>query len=246
MPTTISWSPVTPECFVTDRSRRLHSRSLFQLQARRLSPLTSARQTIPQLPGAITPPRAAPLSLNRESPPVPSSFPPSTTATLEANEIVQGGPFQPDWWRHDRGRRGCGHHRRCGVKPLFSDSFENGQWNGLWVEDSQNDWFTSTQRATDGSYSAEVDGSATDATLTLANPIDLTPYGSAELTFDWYIENGLDAGEYLALDLFDGSSWTEVARLSGNVDPEDTWHQATVPLDSSYLVDDFRLRFRAR
>ncbi len=32
--------------------------------------------------------------------------------------------------------------------PLFSDSFENGQWDGQWVEDSQNDWFTSTQRAT--------------------------------------------------------------------------------------------------
>ena len=43
---------------------------------------------------------------------------------------------------------------------LFADSFEHGQWNGLWVQDSQNDWFTSTQRKTDGSYSAEVDGSA--------------------------------------------------------------------------------------
>ena len=47
------------------------------------------------------------------------------------------------------------------------------------VEDSQNDWFTSTQRETDGSYSAEVDGRATDATLTLANSVDLSPYGSA-------------------------------------------------------------------
>ena len=44
--------------------------------------------------------------------------------------------------------------------PLFLDSFELGQWNGRWVEDSQNDWYTSTQRKTDGSYSAEVDGSA--------------------------------------------------------------------------------------
>ena len=33
---------------------------------------------------------------------------------------------------------------------VFADSFENGQWDGKWVEDSQNDWFTSTQRATDG------------------------------------------------------------------------------------------------
>ena len=110
-------------------------------------------------------------------------------------------------------------------ETVFSDSFENGQWNGLWVEDSQNDWFTSTQRKTDGSYSAEVDGRATDATLTVASPIDLTPYGSAELTFDWYIESALDAGEYLAVDLFDGTTWTEVARLAGNVDAEDVWHQ---------------------
>ena len=52
---------------------------------------------------------------------------------------------------------------------FFADSFEHGQWNGLWVEDSQNDWFTSTQRETEGSYSAEVDGYAYNATLTTAD-----------------------------------------------------------------------------
>ena len=129
---------------------------------------------------------------------------------------------------------------------LFSDSFENGQWNGQWVEDSQNDWFTATQRATLGSYSAEVDGRATNATLTVANPIDLTPYGSAELTFDWYIESGLDDGEYLAVDLFDGSTWTEVARLDGNVDAENVWHQPYVQIPTDHLVDNFQFRFRAK
>ncbi len=129
---------------------------------------------------------------------------------------------------------------------VFADSFEYGQWNGLWVEDSQNDWFTSTQRAAEGSYSAEVDGSATDATLSIANPIDLTPYGSAELTFDWYIESGFDAGEYLALDLFDGTSWHEVAKLSGNLDQENTWHSEAITVDGAYLVDDFQFRFRAK
>ena len=130
--------------------------------------------------------------------------------------------------------------------PLFSDSFENGEWDGLWVEDSQNDWFRSTQRATNGSYSSEVDGRTTDATLTIANPVNLTPYGSAELTFDWLIESGLDAGEYLALDLFDGSSWNEAARLSGNVDPENTWHSETVAINGGYLTDNFQFRFRAK
>lgn len=29
---------------------------------------------------------------------------------------------------------------------LLADSFEAGQWAGVWVEDSQNDWSTSSQR----------------------------------------------------------------------------------------------------
>jgi hypothetical protein len=129
---------------------------------------------------------------------------------------------------------------------LFADSFEHGQWNGLWVEDSQNDWFTSTQRETDGNYSAEVDGRATNATLTLANPVDMTPYGGAELTFDWYIERGFDSGEYLALDFSpNGSTWTEIKRLRGNVDQENTWHNETIDIDPAYLTRNFKLRFRA-
>ncbi len=130
--------------------------------------------------------------------------------------------------------------------PLFTDSFELGQWNGLWVEDSQNDWYTSTQRKTDGSYCAEVDGSASDATLTIASPINLLPYGSAELAFDWLIESGLDTGEYLALDLFNGTSWQEVAKLRGNVDVENVWHSPVINIDGSYLVSNFQFRFRAK
>ena len=89
-------------------------------------------------------------------------------------------------------------------------------------------------------------GRATDATLTMAQPVDLTPYGSAELTFDWYIESGFDSGEYLALDFSpDGSSWTEIKRLRGNVEQENTWHNETIDLDPAYLTDGFKMRFRA-
>jgi hypothetical protein len=132
-------------------------------------------------------------------------------------------------------------------RPLFSDSFEDGEWNGKWNEDSQYDWFDSTQRATDGNYSAEVDGRATNATLTLAQPIDMSPYGSAQLTFDWFIESGLDSGEYLALDFSnDGSTWTEIERLSGNVDAENTWHNESIDVDPVYLTAGYQLRFRAK
>ncbi|QDV26785.1 Calx-beta domain-containing protein [Aureliella helgolandensis] len=129
---------------------------------------------------------------------------------------------------------------------LFGDSFEQGEWNGNWVEDSQNDWARTTQRAADGLYAAEIDGSASNATLSQANPLDLTGYGSAELTFSWYIESSFDRGEYIALDLYDGNSWNEVASLKGNVDQENSWHNETVSIDGSYLVSDFQLRFRSK
>ncbi len=114
-----------------------------------------------------------------------------------------------------RVRKSSLQRRRCRLERLedrhllavlFADSFESGggagDWAGNWVEDGQNDWFRSTQRATDGAYSAEVDGSADNATLTLATPEDLSGYASAQLTFDWLIENGLDGGEYLAAGCF--------------------------------------------
>ena len=131
--------------------------------------------------------------------------------------------------------------------PVFVDSFEDGAWNGLWAEDAQDDWFTSTQRASDGDASAEVDGAATDATLTIAQTLDMTPYGGAELTFDWFIERGFDAGEYLALDFSpDGETWTEVARLSGNVDQENAWHSETVAVAPAFLTGGFEFRFQAK
>lgn len=127
---------------------------------------------------------------------------------------------------------------------LLADSFEDGQWNNKWVEDSQNDWFDSSQRAVDGSRSAEIDGRATDAGLTLADPIDLSGYDNAELTFSWFIEKNWDSGEYIALDVQTGGNWQEVRTLQGNVDQENVWHQETVDL-SGFLSNDFKIRFRA-
>ena len=134
---------------------------------------------------------------------------------------------------------------------LFADSFEGPEWGNLWVEDNQNDWFRSTQRATDGSRSAEVDGRATNATLTLNNDgeaINITGYQSATLTFDWLIERGFDTGEFLALDISvdGGMSWTPTVRqLNGNVDPENVWHPETVDLLSTFSGTDLKIQFRS-
>lgn len=131
---------------------------------------------------------------------------------------------------------------------LFSDDFDVSEWNGVWVEDSQNDWFRSAQRSTLGGYSAEVDGSANNATLTTVNVIDLTGLESAELTFDWLIESGFDSGEYLSLDISTdgGASWTQdVRRLNGNVSVENVWHSEVVDM-TPYMTANTKIRFRSK
>ncbi len=126
---------------------------------------------------------------------------------------------------------------------VFTDSFEISEWNGLWSEDSQNDWFRSTQRETLGTRSAEVDGGANNASLTSIG-ISLAGKSNATITFDWFIENGLDTGEYVAFDVSTngGSSWTEYARLRGNVDTENIWHSESIEVTSTSSV---AIRFRA-
>lgn len=108
---------------------------------------------------------------------------------------------------------------------IFEDSFEGNA--DAWVQDSQGDWFLSTQRATDGQFSLEVDGRAFDASVELLNGIDISGYSSALLTFDWLIERGFDTGEYLSLDVSGdgGLSWTlDVLQLRGNESEEDVWN----------------------
>jgi hypothetical protein len=134
---------------------------------------------------------------------------------------------------------------------LFQDSFETGtnnkDWAGKWVEDSQRDFFRSTQRATDGNRSAEVDGLAINATLSMASSVNVAPYASAILTFSWLIESGFDSGEYLTLDISSngGSSWqNDVRRLNGNLSAENVWHHETVDL-APYTSANLRIRFRS-
>jgi hypothetical protein len=91
-----------------------------------------------------------------------------------------------------------------------------------------------------GAYGAEVDGSANNAQL-LSQTFS-TPSGTAKVAFSWFIEDGLDAGEYLAFDVSkNGGAWTELARLRGNQDPENVWHSPSFTVAS---VSTLRLRYR--
>ena len=130
---------------------------------------------------------------------------------------------------------------------VFYDSFETSpgdNWNGLWTEDSQDDWYISAQRAVSGTFSAEVDGSANNAGLT-SRAINLQGRTSVTISFSWFIESSLDSGEYLSFQVStnSGSTWTELSRLRGNVDQENIWHARTFQLTG---INNLRLRFRGR
>ncbi|BFM39153.1 zinc-dependent metalloprotease family protein [Synechocystis sp. LKSZ1] len=125
---------------------------------------------------------------------------------------------------------------------LFADSFETVGGSNQWQNDNQQAWVTSTQRAYQGQVSMEVDGRANNATLTLANSIDLTGYDHVQLSFAWLIERNWDLGEYMALDLFDGETWTEAARISGDLDPENVWQDVNLFVSPRA---NFNLRFRS-
>ena len=131
------------------------------------------------------------------------------------------------------------------VTTLFSDQFENGQWAGLWEEDSQDAWATTYERRTSGAWSAMVDGPAVDATLT-SPPIDLLGATQVRVTLDWYLEAAFDAGEYLAVDVSrdDGRTWMPAATLQGDSADEGRWVRAAI--DVAALPADAVLRLRLR
>ena len=127
---------------------------------------------------------------------------------------------------------------------VYSDSFEVSEWNGLWTEDAGNRWFRTSNRRFDGTYSADVRGNSSNNALTSA-AVSLGGRTNARVTFSWFIENLLDTGEYIAFDISTdgGATWVEKARLRGNVDPENTWHAASLDLSG---LTSLKMRFRGK
>ena len=136
---------------------------------------------------------------------------------------------------------------------LFYDSFEG--FADQWTQDSQGDWFLSAQRATDGFYSLEVDGRASDATVEFIEGVDISGFSTVILSFDWLIERGFDRGEYLSLDISGdgGLSWTlDVMQLRGNESEENVWNPGYGPGESTSVnlapwlgSKDLKVRFRS-
>ncbi len=102
-------------------------------------------------------------------------------------------------------------------------------------------------------HSAEVDGKANGATLSLANTINLTGKNNATLTFSWFIESNWDSGEFICLDIYYNGAWHNGVPgtnfcIDGakNTGPEENkWFEVSKNL-SGYITNDFKIRFRAK
>ena len=133
------------------------------------------------------------------------------------------------------------------VNPiLFSDTFESGF--AKWTETGEGDWKLESpdEKQVPGHSSNLVvhsDNCDSTCTITMSNSIDLSSSSSATLSFWRYVDNELDNGEYLKVELYDGTQWNTISNWTNNAGDDDTWHQETVNLDSYLDTSDFNLRF---
>jgi len=135
---------------------------------------------------------------------------------------------------------------------VFSDDFESGSLTAKWTETGEGDWRTSTSQShavptLPGHPSSNLvlhsDNCDTTCTLTLKDPIDLTPYSGATLSLWRFVDFGLDPGEYLKVELYDGSTWITAFDWQASAgDDDNTWHSESYDLSSYLTASGFKMR----
>jgi len=127
-----------------------------------------------------------------------------------------------------------------GTVSEFQDSFEDQVEWAHWTETGEGDWVIETPSVLttyNGSYVAHSDDCDTGCQLT-SEVIDLSGETDVTLTFYWAVK-GLDSGEYLALDIYDGTWHEDVRSITGT-----TEETVTIDLDANYnMSNDFKIRF---
>ena len=121
-----------------------------------------------------------------------------------------------------------------------------------WSESGDGNWTTANFQNSNGypvSGSGEPGADANNCdnscTIQINSPssIDLTSYYTATLTLDRWLSSNLDNGEYLRVEVYNGSSWVQLAEWSAdNGDDDNTWHAEALDLGSYLTVSNFSVR----
>ena len=136
------------------------------------------------------------------------------------------------------------------TRPIsVSEDFELGL-DG-WIQSGDSDWTTrSPSTILPGSASGNMVAYSSNCDrlcIITLSPADLSSQTSATLTLDRFVSSRLDAGEYLRVELYNGSSWSTAFDWQASADEDDSiWHSESYDLPSSYLVSDMQVRITAR
>ena len=130
---------------------------------------------------------------------------------------------------------------------VFQDGFSNGL--GQWTESGQREWQTGTldeNRVISGYTRSNIVAEADDCDdraciLTMSDAVNLSPYSSATLEFDRFVDNSLDRNEYLKVEVGNNGNYNQVFYWTHGSGDDDRWHHETLDL-SSYLSSGFKVR----
>ena len=134
---------------------------------------------------------------------------------------------------------------------VFLDDFEDRVLDGWNVTDYSDTWASYHMENAVNPPDHPATNSAAqvvwcDITCTMSmTGFDLSGHAYPEfLQFYRYVDDSLDAGEYLSLEVYDGTAWTELDRWTPeDSDNDNTWHLEEYSLVAYTEVTDFGVRF---
>lgn len=136
---------------------------------------------------------------------------------------------------------------------IYMDTFESGISDWVHTTDSNRNFYSRISHESDEYPSgwlpsnkvAESDNCDYYCRMELRDSINMTSYDAATLEFDRFVDASFDTGEYLRIQLYNGT-WNTAFEWKGNTGDDDSeWHHEVLDL-SDYLVDDFKIKVIAR
>jgi hypothetical protein len=138
----------------------------------------------------------------------------------------------------------------CAGGNLFTDNFGN---LNQWTESGEGDWNTEALHTTvaypasgSGAPAAHSDNCASGCTLTMLNAIDLRGLPGASLKFLRFVDSELDAGEFLNVQVFNGTSWITAFSWTHGLGDDNRFHLETLNLAPYLNVANFRVRINTQ
>lgn len=135
------------------------------------------------------------------------------------------------------------------IQQAFFDDFASSFVQ--WTESNEFDWNVElpdekqVPNHPSSNNVAHADNCDKFCVLTVTNPVDLSSYNDATLSFWRYVDASLDSNEYLKVQISSdgGNNWDEIASWGfNNGSDDDTWNLETFDL-TGYLTNNFKMQF---